>query len=33
MAETVLDWLENDRRPPPETATPVTLIPRASSLG
>jgi LacI family transcriptional regulator len=33
MAETVLEWLENDRRPPPETATPVTLIPRASSLG
>ncbi len=33
MAETVLDWLENDRRPPPETTTPVTLIPRASSLG
>lgn len=32
MAETVLDWLENDRRPPPETVTPVTLIPRASSL-
>lgn len=31
MAETVLDWLENDRRPPPETITPVTLIPRASS--
>ena len=32
MAETVLNWLENDRRPPPETTTPVTLIPRASSL-
>ncbi|WP_103256568.1 LacI family DNA-binding transcriptional regulator [Tabrizicola aquatica] len=32
MAETVLNWLENDRRPPPETITPVTLIPRASSL-
>lgn len=32
MAETVLDWLENDRRPPPETVTAVTLIPRASSL-
>lgn len=31
MAETVLDWLENDRRPPAETITPVTLIPRASS--
>jgi LacI family transcriptional regulator len=33
MAETMLEWLENDRRPPPETVTPVTLIPRASSLG
>ncbi|MFN3280967.1 MAG: LacI family DNA-binding transcriptional regulator [Tabrizicola sp.] len=33
MAETVLNWLEADRRPPPETATPVTLIPRASSQG
>jgi LacI family transcriptional regulator len=33
MAETVLEWLENDRRPPPETTTPVTLIPRASSIG
>jgi LacI family transcriptional regulator len=33
MAEAVLDWLENDRHPPPETVTPVTLIPRASSLG
>ncbi|NHB77936.1 substrate-binding domain-containing protein [Rhodobacter calidifons] len=32
MAETVLDWLENDRRPPARTVTPVTLIPRASSL-
>jgi LacI family transcriptional regulator len=32
MAETVLDWLENDHRPPPQTITPVTLIPRASSL-
>jgi LacI family transcriptional regulator len=32
MAETVLHWLENDHRPPPETITPVTLIPRASSL-
>ncbi|MFM7655619.1 MAG: substrate-binding domain-containing protein, partial [Paracoccaceae bacterium] len=32
MAETVLDWRENDRHPPPETATPVTLVPRASSL-
>lgn len=32
MAETVLEWLENDRRPPPETVTPVTLIPRASSF-
>ncbi|MDP3197961.1 LacI family DNA-binding transcriptional regulator [Tabrizicola sp.] len=33
MAETVLEWLENDHRPPPETVTPVTLIPRASSIG
>lgn len=33
MAETVLTWLEDTRRPPPETITPVTLIPRASSLG
>ncbi|MFM7336315.1 MAG: LacI family DNA-binding transcriptional regulator [Tabrizicola sp.] len=32
MAETVLDWLENGRRPPAETVTPVMLIPRASSL-
>jgi len=31
MAETVLKWLEADHRPPPETVTPVTLIPRASS--
>lgn len=33
MAQTVLEWLEDDRRPPPETVTPVTLIPRASSIG
>ncbi|MDX5350554.1 MAG: LacI family DNA-binding transcriptional regulator [Paracoccaceae bacterium] len=33
MAKTVLDWLENDQRPPAETITPVTLIPRASSQG
>lgn len=33
MAETVLEWLENDHCPPPETVTPVTLIPRASSQG
>ncbi|MBA4323528.1 MAG: LacI family transcriptional regulator [Rhodobacter sp.] len=32
MAETVLAWLENNHRPPPVTVTPVTLIPRASSL-
>lgn len=32
MAETVLAWLENDQRPPPEIVTPVTLVPRASSL-
>lgn len=32
MAETVLNWLENDQRPAPETITPVTLIPRMSSL-
>ncbi|MFC3087060.1 LacI family DNA-binding transcriptional regulator [Tabrizicola soli] len=31
MAKTVLTWLEKDQRPPPETITPVTLIPRASS--
>lgn len=31
MAETVLNWLENDQRPGPETITPVTLIRRASS--
>jgi hypothetical protein len=29
MAETVLEWLKNVRRRPPETTTPVTLIPRA----
>lgn len=33
MAETVLKWLESDHRPPAETITPVTLIPRASSQG
>jgi LacI family transcriptional regulator len=33
MAETVLRWLEADARPPAETTTPVTLIPRASSQG
>jgi LacI family transcriptional regulator len=33
MAETILRWLEEEIRPPPETVTPVTLIPRASSLG
>ena len=33
MAETVLKWLEEDHRPAPETVTPVTLIPRASSIG
>lgn len=32
MAETVLNWLEKDQRPAPETVTPVTLVPRASSL-
>jgi LacI family transcriptional regulator len=32
MAETVLNWLENGHRPPPETITPVTLVLRASSL-
>jgi LacI family transcriptional regulator len=31
MAETVLTWLEDNHRPPPENTTPVTLIPRASS--
>jgi len=33
MAETVLEWLEEGRRPAPETVTPVMLIPRASSQG
>lgn len=33
MAETVLNWLESDQRPAPEIVTPVTLVPRASSLG
>jgi LacI family transcriptional regulator len=33
MAETVLNWLESNQRPGPETITPVMLIPRASSLG
>jgi LacI family transcriptional regulator len=33
MAETVLKWLEDDCPPAAETATPVALIPRASSLG
>ncbi|MES2915390.1 MAG: LacI family DNA-binding transcriptional regulator [Pseudomonadota bacterium] len=32
MAETVLNWLEKDQRPAPVTVTPVTLVPRASSL-
>jgi LacI family transcriptional regulator len=32
MAETVLAWLEDGRRPAPELVTPVTLVPRASSL-
>jgi LacI family transcriptional regulator len=31
MAETVLCWLEGGLRPPAETVTAVTLIPRASS--
>jgi LacI family transcriptional regulator len=33
MAETVLGWLETGTPPAPVTTTPVTLIPRASSLG
>ncbi len=33
MAETVLAWLEDGHRPAPEIVTPVTLVPRASSLG
>jgi LacI family transcriptional regulator len=33
MADTMLAWLEDDQRPPPKTVTPVTLIPRSSSLG
>ncbi len=32
-AESIINWLENGRRPPPETYTPVTLVARASSLG
>ncbi len=32
MAETVLEWLEKDHRPAAQIITPVTLIPRASSL-
>ena len=33
MAGTVLRWLEDGTPPPAETVTPVTLIPRASTLG
>jgi len=33
MAGTVLCWLEDGTPPPAEIVTPVTLIPRASSLG
>jgi LacI family transcriptional regulator len=32
-AETLLAWLEEDRRPPAETRAPVSLVTRASSLG
>jgi LacI family transcriptional regulator len=32
MAETILRWLETGTPPAPVTTTPVTLIPRASSL-
>lgn len=32
-AATLLDWLEEDRRPPPESRAPVSLVTRASSLG
>ena len=33
MAETVFSWIETGVPPPPETLTPVSLVPRASSLG
>jgi LacI family transcriptional regulator len=33
MADTVLGWLNGGAHPPAETVTPVTLIPRTSSLG
>ena len=33
MAQTILAWLETGTRPAPVTMTPVTLVPRASSLG
>ncbi len=33
MAETILAWLETGTPPAPVTTTPVTLVPRASSLG
>ena len=32
-ATTLLEWLEERRRPPPESRAPVSLVPRASSLG
>ena len=32
-AATLLAWLEEDRRPSPETRAPVSLVARASSLG
>ncbi|TNC74722.1 LacI family DNA-binding transcriptional regulator [Rubellimicrobium roseum] len=32
-AATLLDWLEEGRRPPPESRAPVSLVARASSLG
>jgi LacI family transcriptional regulator len=32
-AATLLSWLEDDFRPPPESRSPVSLVARASSLG
>jgi LacI family transcriptional regulator len=32
-AKTILDWLENDVHPRPESRAPVTLVKRASSVG
>jgi LacI family transcriptional regulator len=32
-AAMLLDWLEEDLRPPPESRAPASLVARASSLG